>query len=113
MRSSPRRCTAHDVEFDLFDTKDVEGEVEEGAYSDGAVELGELGEEAGEEGTGEKGAVASIWTVAGTDCRREFRSRLGEAEGASRKLKNISEGVDKEKATYGIFEETGVGRRLG
>jgi hypothetical protein len=49
-------CAAHDIGFDLFGAKVVEG------LTSGAIDLGELGV-----GAGEEGAVASIWGIAGTE----------------------------------------------
>lgn len=129
-------CAAHDIGLDLFGAKVVEGldKVEEGAHFDGAVDLGELGEETGEEGTGEEGAVACIGGVAGTEGREDGRGGSAESEGVERVFEQGVEGLDQRgrevedvsrelgdgehrgtsrgNETYSILEETGPGGRL-
>lgn len=88
--------TAHEVGLDLFGAKVVEGrhELEEGAHFEGAVHLRELGEETGEKGTGEEGAVSCIRGVAGTEVREDGGGGRAEGEGVKGGFEEVVEGLD-------------------
>ena len=115
---------AHEVGFDLFGAKVVEGldEIKEGAHFDCAVDLGELGEETREECAREEGEVTGIGCVAGAEgegIEGGFEQVIEgldrgwrEPEDVSRELLdmiNICTGVARDKDTYGILEKTGAG----
>ena len=81
----------------MFGTKVVEGldELEEGAHFERGVDMGELGEETGEEGAGEEGAVPCIGCVVGTEGGEDGRRGRAECEGVKGGLEEVVEGLDR------------------